>query len=189
MVEGIVLYFEQALMARLLYPSELSQIVVLEDTMMDDSAGETSNKIEAMPLKVDIYGCEHLLRLLSAIPRILDQQRQDSRKRKLERNQKSSTSKNEIDSQTDGNDSVDQEDAFVEIGGMILAKLQDLSRFLQKNQSTLFRSMYRKKNEQEIKRDIKTQKRQEKRLKQAAEVAHQKKAQSSQEQEGETKSE
>jgi hypothetical protein len=195
MADGIVLYFEQALMARLLYPSEISQILVLEDTIIDgdDNGGvETANSkiIESMiiPLKVDIYGCEHLLRLLAAIPRILDQQLQESRKRKLQRKtqnntRSSTTSKNnetggaettDEDAADDAAAAADQDsDAFVEIGSMILAKLQDLSRFLQKNQSTLFRSMYRKKNEQEIKRDIKIQKRQERRLKNAAAAASQ----------------
>ena len=157
MANGIVLYFEQALMARLLYPSEISQLLVLEDNL---------NENESMPLKVDIYGCEHLLRLLSSIPRILDQQLQESRKRKLERKQQSSKQQ-----ENKQDEDADQEDAFVEIGSMILAKLQDLSRFLQKNQSALFRSMYRKKNEQEIKRDIKIQKRQDRRLKSLAAAA------------------
>lgn len=160
MADGIVLYFEQALMTRLLYPSEISQLLVLEDDMNDD----TNDKME--PMKADIYGCEHLLRLLAAIPRILDQQLQDSRKRKLERKQKSSKADS---TPSDENDQ--DEDAFVEIGSMILAKLQDLSRFLQKNQSALFRSMYRKKTQEEIKRDVKIQKRQERRLKSAAAAA------------------
>ncbi len=161
MANGIVLYFEQALMARLLYPSEISQLLVLEDNMLENESSES------MPLKVDIYGCEHLLRLLASIPRILDQQLQDSRKRKLERKQQNPKQQTENKPEEDA----DQEDAFVEIGSMILAKLQDLSRFLQKNQSALFRSMYRKKNEQEIKRDIKIQKRQERRLKSLAAAA------------------
>ena len=156
MADGIVLYFEQALMTRLLYPSEISQLLVMEDGMNDD----TNDKIE--PMKADIYGCEHLLRLLAAIPRILDQQLQDSRKRKLERQQKNSKNESKPSDEDD-----QDEDAFVEIGSMILAKLQDLSRFLQKNQSALFRSMYRKKTEEEIKRDMKIQKRQERRLKSA----------------------
>lgn len=156
MADGIVLYFEQALMTRLLYPSEISQLLVMEDDMNND----TNDKIE--PMKADIYGCEHLLRLLAAIPRILDQQLQDSRKRKLERKQKNSKNESKPSDEDD-----QDEDAFVEIGSMILAKLQDLSRFLQKNQSALFRSMYRKKTEEEIKRDMKIQKRQERRLKSA----------------------
>lgn len=166
MADGIVLYFEQSLMARLLYPSEVSQILVLEESLLDESAVEHANKNPAIPLKVDIYGCEHLLRLLSALPRILDQQLQDSRKKKVERKQ------NINDNKTTGGENEDRpdakQDAFVEIGSMILAKLQDLARFLQKNQLTLFASMYRRKNEQEVKRDIKIQKRQEKRLKNAA---------------------
>ena len=191
MADGIVLYFEQALMARLLYPAEISQLLVLEDTIIDGDvnggAAETTNHkiIESViPMKVDIYGCDHLLRLLAAIPRILDQQLQESRKRKLQRKQNSTrstlTSKTNATGATETTDedaasaavNADQDsDAFVEIGSMILAKLQDLSRFLQKNQSALFRSMYRKKNEQEIKRDIKIQKRQERRLKSVAAAA------------------
>merc|ERR1711865_826599 len=62
----------------------------------------------------------------------------------------------------DNADSADQ-DAFAEVGSMILAKLQDFARFLQKNQSSLFGSLYRKKNEQEINRDLKIQKRHERR--------------------------
>jgi len=171
MANGIVLYFEQSLMARLLYPSEISQILVMEDTMVDDKEVDSAKKVEPMPLKVDIYGCEHLVRLLAAIPRILDQHLQDARKKKLERKKNKAAPINETGVKVDQDDTANQDDALADIGSMILAKLQDLSRFLQKNQSALFRSMYRKKNEEEIKRDIKIQKRQDRRVKSAVAAA------------------
>jgi hypothetical protein len=124
--------------------------------------------------KVDIYGCEHLLRLLASMPRILDQQFQDSRKKKMERKQNAlikdgdTTEQEKIEDGNDDDETDADQDAFVEVGSMILAKLQDFARFLQKNQSTLFGSLYRKKNDEEIKRDLKIQKRQERRLQSAA---------------------
>eukprot|EP00536_Pseudo-nitzschia_multiseries_P014478 jgi/Psemu1/262199/estExt_Genewise1Plus.C_7110001 len=111
MAEGIVLYFEEALVTRLLYPSEVSQILVLEEMLLEDNRNNDANN---------------------------------------------------NDNDNDNNNS-----ALNEIGSMILAKLRDLARFLQKNQATLFASMYRKKNERELKRDAKYKKRQERRLKQA----------------------
>jgi hypothetical protein len=171
MADGVALYFEQALMSRLLYPSEISQLLVLKDGSPKDN----------IPLQmIDVYGCEHLLRLLASLPSILDQQFQDNRKKKIERKkQKMSIHKEEEITQQvqpksgyfkeeehvdDNADSADQ-DAFAEVGSMIVAKLQDFARFLQKNQSTLFSSLYRKKNELEIKQDLKIQRRQERRLK------------------------
>jgi len=187
MANGIVLYFEQALISRLLYPSEISQLLVLEDNIIhetpDGGNNNNNNNNTPLPLKVDIYGCEHLLRLIAAIPRILDQQLQDSRKKRLRRKQNAVASKDPkkaageqrsraAASAEAGEDDADRDnDAFVEIGAMIIAKLQDLSRFLQKKQSSLFGSMYRKKNEQEIKRDAKIQRRTERRLKTAAAAA------------------
>ena len=166
MADGIVLYFEQALMSRLLYPSEISQLLVLEDGLPDGTP---------FLQKVDIYGCEHLLRLLASMPRILDQQFQDSRKKKMERKQNAlikdgdtTTEQEKIEGVNDEDETDADQDAFVEVGSMILAKLQDFARFLQKNQSTLFGSLYRKKNDEEIKRDLKIQKRQERRLQSAA---------------------
>ena len=151
MADGIALYFDQALTNRLLYPSEISQYIVLEETLLDDDS----------PLeKVDIYGCEHLLRLISIMPRILDQQYQDMKKAKME--QKNSTSADKSNTEEGG----DEDDDFAKVGSVILAKLQDLARFLQKNQSTLFCSRYRKKTDEELKTERKIQKRQERRLKQ-----------------------
>jgi len=164
MADGIVLYFEQALVARLLYPSEISQLLVLEENLPDDAP---------FLQMVDIYGCEHLLRLLASLPRILDQQSQDSRKKKLERKEQNASTNEgntmEQERPEHGNDDNDNDkmdadqDAFHEVGSMILAKLQDFARFLQKNQSSFFGSLYRKKNEQEINRDLKIQKRHERR--------------------------
>ena len=158
-------------MSRLLYPSEISQLLVLEENLPDDTP---------FLQMVDIYGCEHLLRLLASLPRILDQQSQDSRKKKLERKkQNASTNEGKAmeherpehgnDDDDDDDDKTDaDQDAFAEVGSMILAKLQDFARFLQKNQSSFFGSLYRKKNEQEINRDLKIQKRHERRLKSVA---------------------
>jgi mortality factor 4-like protein 1 len=61
MTDGIALFFEQALAFRLLYPSEHSQLVVLEN----------SEEYRDMQ-KAEIYGCEFLLRLFCQLPSILD---------------------------------------------------------------------------------------------------------------------
>jgi hypothetical protein len=160
MADGITLYFEQALTTRLLYPPEISQYIVLEETLLKDNT----------PLeKVDIYGCEHLLRLISIMPRILDQHFQDARKKKRERNNKSmiqgGTDNDPTDKSNTEEEASDEDDNFAQVGSIILAKLQDLARFLQKNQATLFCSRYRKKTEEELRTERKVQKRQERRMK------------------------
>jgi hypothetical protein len=60
MADGIALLFEQALPFRLLYPSERSQLYVLENSE------KYGNKAKA-----ELYGCEFLLRLFSQLPSIL----------------------------------------------------------------------------------------------------------------------
>ena len=151
MADGICIYFEQALTNRLLYPAEVSQLIVLEDSLGEESSLD----------KIDIYGCEHLLRLISMLPKILDQQYQDAKQKRLERMRNAT-----------GNSAQEEEEdeGFEQAGSLILAKLQDLARYLQKNQSTLFCSRYRKKNEDELAMERKIQKRQERRLKTKAAV-------------------
>ncbi|GAX20065.1 hypothetical protein FisN_1Lh453 [Fistulifera solaris] len=58
--EGIIQLFEEALPKRLLYENELYQLQAI------DSQQDTSNQTYA-----DIYGCEHLLRLLVRLPALL----------------------------------------------------------------------------------------------------------------------
>ncbi|KAL3918732.1 MAG: hypothetical protein SGILL_004093, partial [Bacillariaceae sp.] len=154
MANGICVYFEQALTSRLLYPSEVSQLIALEDSQ--ESEGSCLDKI-------DIYGCEHLLRLISILPRTLDQQHRDIRSKRRERTKDGAEKQDDNDDDDD-----DKEDGFAQTGSLILAKLQDLARFLQKNQSTLFCSRYRKKNDTELALERKIQKRQERRLKNRA---------------------
>lgn len=60
MSAGIIQLFEEALPKRLLYKDELFQLQVL------DSQQETSQQSYA-----DIYGCEHLLRLLVSLPSLM----------------------------------------------------------------------------------------------------------------------
>jgi hypothetical protein len=159
MADGISLYFEQALMHRLLYPSEMSQILVLEKSLEE---GGDNNPLQ----KVDIYGCEHLLRLITVMPRMLDQRYQDAKNTKMER--KKGNGDDDDDEGKEQRQADEEGDHCAAIDSMILAKLQDLSRFLQKNQSTLFCLRYRKKNELEMKLERKIQKRQERRLKNKA---------------------
>jgi hypothetical protein len=156
MADGIVIYFEQALLTRLLYPSEVAQYAVLEEDLSNDT-----------PLcKVEIYGCEHLLRLLAVMPRILDQQLKDSKSKRTKiQNVEASTSVPTDTRKSTAPQERDGDNDFAEKGSMILAKLQDLARFLQKNQSSLFCSMYRKRSEAEVKQDVRIQKRLERRLK------------------------
>jgi hypothetical protein len=149
MANGISIYFEQALTNRLLYPSEVSQLILLEESLGEESSLN----------KIDIYGCEHLLRLISILPKILDQQYQDAKQQQIERMR---------DSVADEYDCAKGDDVFAHRGSLILAKLQDLARFLQKNQSTLFCSRYRKKNDTEVSLEHKIQKRQERRRKNQA---------------------
>ena len=137
MADGIALFFDQALPFRLLHPSEKYQLAVLES--MDEY--KDLNKAE-------LYGCEHLLRMFCRLPSILAD---------------FYTIK---DNNEDGNDATS-------LGGTpdedtikpIIAKINDLARFLQKNQSALFHQSYRKKNEEELRLEQKEAKRQERKRK------------------------
>lgn len=149
MADGIALYFEQSLTTRLLYPSEVSQLIVMEESLAEELSLD----------KVDIYGCEHLLRLIAIMPRVLDQQYQDIKLKRMDAKGVGTCSENEKKEVDDG---------FAEMGNIVLAKLQDLARFLQKKQSTLFCARYRKKNEEEMKQDRRAQKQLERRLKNKA---------------------
>ena len=60
MADGLALFFDQSLDLRLLYPSEKTQLAVLEDESEDD-----------VVRKSELYGCEHLLRLFCRLPSIL----------------------------------------------------------------------------------------------------------------------
>lgn len=111
MVEGICLLFDQSLPVRLLYPCERSQLAVLQHS--DSQYAKTRLS--------DLYGCEHLLRLLCHLPSML----------------------REVYSK----DSQDEEDLLKPI----LAKVNDFCRFLQKNQDELFSGSFRKKSELEFK--------------------------------------
>ena len=121
MAEGILLFFEQALPFRLLYPSEQSQLSVLENT----------EKYQDTP-KAELYGCEFLLRLFCQLPSILAE-----------------AYENEED-----------------ITKPMLAKINDIIRFLTKNQSHLFSvTPYRVKNEDELRLEQKIAKREERKRK------------------------
>jgi hypothetical protein len=117
---------------------------------------ETMEEFKETP-KSELYGCEHLLRLFCQWPLLLE-------------DAYSSTKKTKDD---------DDED-YQEQKSTILAKLNDLARFLQKNQSTLFQQSYRKKNEAELK--------QEQRLVKRLERQKQRKLQQQQQQPQETPS-
>lgn len=67
MVEGIALFFDQALPVRLLYKQELNQHRAIE-------ADAELSKLR----KSDLYGCEHLLRLLVHLPAILASELEDT---------------------------------------------------------------------------------------------------------------
>jgi hypothetical protein len=172
MADGITKYFEQALLVRLLYPSEVAQYAILEETFPKNSKDDGISP----QYKVDIYGCEHLLRLLSVMPRILEQQMRDLKSKRMKKVRRQVTPTGELLSderrmsieQQHQQEDIDNE--FAQKGSMILAKLQDLARFLQKNQSSLFCSMYRKRTDAEVKQDMKIQKRVERRLKRKNEL-------------------
>lgn len=102
MVDGVCLFFDQALAERLLYEPETVQY----ETLQADATKRSS----------DIYGCEFLLRLFIRLPALLVG----------ELTEKESKS--------------------------ILARLNDLVRFLQKHQTTLFSQSYRRLNEEELQR-------------------------------------
>lgn len=120
MADGIASFFEQALPFRLLYPSERSQLAVLE----------ISEESRDKP-KAELFGCEFLLRLFSHLPAIL----------------------------------ADAYDGDEDVTKPLLAKLNDIIRFFQKNQSNLFAQSYRKKNENELILEQKIAKRQERKRK------------------------
>jgi hypothetical protein len=63
MVDGIAMFFEQALPFRLLYRQELPQLAAIEN---DEELSEKP--------KIDIYGCEHLLRLFLRLHLFLAQE-------------------------------------------------------------------------------------------------------------------
>ena len=119
MVEGIALLFEQALPFRLLYPSEQSQLLVLENMEQHEDSP-----------KAELYGCEFLVRLFCDLPAIMAE-------------------------------NFDTE----EVKPMI-AKVNDIIRFFQKNQSRLFSpTPYRIKNDDELRLEQKIAKRQERKRK------------------------
>lgn len=68
MVEGICLFFDQALPFRLLYRQELGQLHFIESS---EELGEMR--------KSDVYGCEHLLRLFCHLPSLMAQELDDTR--------------------------------------------------------------------------------------------------------------
>lgn len=103
MVDGIALFFDEALPYRLLYQQETIQHALIE---LDPDL--------AILRKSDLYGCEHLLRLFVHLPALLSEAYSDVESRP------------------------------------ILSKIGDLTRFLQKHQSTLFTQSYRKPNEEEL---------------------------------------
>ena len=122
MVDGIVMFFEQALPFRLLYPQELSQLAAIEN---DEQLSEKP--------KVEIYGCEHMLRLFLRLHLFLAQELGES---------------------------LDEEEIK-----SILAKVNDLVRFLHKHQSTVFAQAFRKPNEAELKEQVKLDKAKERKRK------------------------
>ena len=101
MVDGVCLFFDQALPERLLYLTEQIQY----DFMVEE--GQESRRWS------DVYGCEFLLRLFLRLPAVLVGEL------------------SELESKS------------------ILAKLNDLVRFLQKHQTTIFAQSYRRWNDME----------------------------------------
>jgi mortality factor 4-like protein 1 len=67
MVEGVALFFDQALPVRLLYKQEFAQHRAIE-------ADDELSKLR----KSELYGCEHLLRLLVHLPAILANELEDA---------------------------------------------------------------------------------------------------------------
>lgn len=106
MVDGICLFFDQALPERLLYQPEQIQY---ETTMEEGEEADTKRSS-------DTYGCEFLLRLFLRLPALLVGELSDKEAKS------------------------------------ILAKLNDLARFLHKHQTTLFAQSYRRLNETELSR-------------------------------------
>ena len=127
--------------------------------------------LDATP--ADIYGCEHLLRLFLRLPALLADDQEEQRKRRLKRKaaadarrkhkmlqlqQLSSKARSPQDLEDedekkvdDGeNAEIDEEDEFAaqlqQRNVRIIAKVNDLVRFLHKHQSTLFAQSYRRMN-------------------------------------------
>ena len=110
-------------------------------TSTDDKKSGDSNKKTTRPmLPCEVYGCEHLLRLCLKIPEVLAEQ-----KEKLASPKKAK------------NEEVIQEvlKAYEKETKQILAKVNDLIRFLHKHQSTMFADSYRKPNEAEVREEHK----------------------------------
>ena len=99
MVDGICMFFDQALPDRLLYQTEHIQY----ELMLEEGGRRWS----------DVYGCEFLLRLFLRLPALLVGELSESESKS------------------------------------ILAKLNDLVRFLQKHHTTIFAQSYRRWNEME----------------------------------------
>lgn len=101
MVDGICMFFDQALPERLLYQTEHIQYEIMTEECQEGRRWS------------DVYGCEFLLRLFLRLPALLVGELSESESKS------------------------------------ILAKLNDLVRFLQKHQTTIFAQSYRRWNEVE----------------------------------------
>lgn len=120
MVDGIALFFDEALPRHLLYREEIPQLHVIEQHP------EYSQRRYS-----EIYGCEHLLRLFVRFSEVLGEEY--------------------------GEDEARQ----------IFAKVNDLVRFLHKNQGAFLAQPYRKLNEEEEREQSKILKADEKKRKRA----------------------
>ena len=149
MADGICLLFDQSLPFRLLYTGEHSQWAVLEQQV--DSSSSTILKPS------EIYGCEHLLRLVCQLPALLHgvyrQQPQPNQENQSHGGEMGAASDHEK-IELSGPTNADEE--FIK---PILAKMNDFCRFLQKNQDDLFVQSYRKKNDAERKYELRLAKR------------------------------
>lgn len=147
MAKGICLLFDQALPFRLLYPTEQAQLsVLLDEALPQDGTRAISKRAASLSLS-DYYGCAHLLRLCCQLPSLLmDQYRQ-----------KEAHFEEEI------------QQVLVK---PILAKVNDLLRFLQKHQDEYFPQRFRKKNENELKYEQKWIKRLERKRMTAVAEGH-----------------
>ena len=207
MVEGIIMFFDEALPFRLLYSQELAQFKIVDsglllspqkDRMEDanvkmedspssptpdktkeedqenaDSASKQTDVEKATPEKEgsqeadktgneesgsnkkqkpkknsklppsEIYGCEHLLRLCLKIPELLAEQQPTP--------------------STDDESGMEALRQYEKESKQILAKVNDLIRFLHKHQSTMFADSYRKKNEAELRDEQRWMRRKRKR--------------------------
>jgi mortality factor 4-like protein 1 len=106
MIDGICLFFDQALPERLLYHQEQIQCEIMFDK---------TNGMRVNPRRFsEVYGCEFLLRLFLRLPSILVGDLPESAVKS------------------------------------ILSKIQDLVRYLHKNQTDLFSQKYRRWNDNEL---------------------------------------